>query len=105
MNLAQRYARVAALVDTDQLIAYLKHRGHLSLLPKIVRALQRMRTSVEVVTVAREHDATHLKKKFPGAAIVVDPKIVGGYIARSGTTITDASYRRSLVQLYHNTTT
>lgn len=104
MTLVERYAQVAALVDTTQLVAYLKHRRHLSLLPKIVRHMERRSSPHEVVVVAREHDRAKMHHKFPAAAIEVDPKIVGGYIARAGTEVTDASYRRALVQLYHNTT-
>lgn len=103
MNLVGRYVSVAAAVDTKKFVSYLKKRGHLSLLPRIVRALERSHTQGRVVLVASQDAVTGAHKKFPDASVVVDPKVVGGYIVRDGSTVTDASYRNALVQLYHNT--
>lgn len=105
MNLAQRYATVLTSVDAKKVLAYMKHRGHLSLLPKVLRVLEREREVGDTVVVASEKDVSKMKKKFPDTRVEVDPKLVGGYIARSGSTVTDASYRHALVQLYHNTIT
>lgn len=105
MNLVHRYATVLKSVDAKKVLAYMKLRGHLSLLPKIVRALEREPETQSTVVVAHEKDISKFKKKYPDARVEVDPKLVGGYIARSGTTVTDASYRHVLVQLYHNTIT
>ena len=103
MNLAQRYAVVAEHVETKKLLAYMKAKGHLSLLPKVVKHLERTPKSEHVVVVADEKDVSKMKKKFPESRIDVDQKIVGGYIARNGSEVTDASFRHALVTLYQNT--
>jgi len=103
MNLAQRYATVLKSVDAKKVLAYMKHKGHLSLLPKVLRALEREPEGGDRVVVAHEKDVSKLKKKYPDARVDVDQKLVGGFIARSGSTVTDASYRHALVQLYHHT--
>jgi len=42
MNLAQNYARILRDgVDAAKTLAYMKARGHLSLLPQVVRMLER----------------------------------------------------------------
>lgn len=105
MNLVQRYAQVLKEVDTKKVLAYMRARGHLSLLPKVVKQLEREPQKGDTVVVAHEKDVSKMKRKFSDAHIVVDEKIVGGYIARSGTMVTDASYRHALVTLYHNTIT
>lgn len=105
MNLAQRYATILKSVDAKKVLAYMKHRGHLSLLPKVVKVLEREPETGDVVVVAHEKEVSKFKKKYPDARIEVNPMLVGGHIVRSGTTITDASYRHALVQLYHNTIT
>ena len=84
-------------------MSYLKKRGHLSLLPRVVHALERSHAQGRVVLVASEAVVKDAQKKFPDASVVVDPEVVGGYIVREGSTVTDASYRNVLVQLYHNT--
>lgn len=103
MNLAYRYAQILKDVDTKKVLAYMKQKGHSSLLPKVVRILVRERPVGDTVTVAHDKDAAKMKKKFPESRIVIDEKLVGGYIARSGTSVTDASYRHALVSLYQNT--
>lgn len=105
MNLTQRYAQVLKSVDAKKVLAYMKRRGHLSLLPKVIRVLEREPVVGDTVVVAHEKDVSKLKKKYPDARVEVDSKLVGGYIARSGSTVTDASYRHALVQLYHHTIT
>lgn len=103
MNLVQRYAQVFKDVDAKKVLAYMKKRGHLSLLPQVVKVLEREPAQGAVVLVAHEKDVPKMKKKFPDARIDVDEKIVGGYISRDRTTVTDASYRHALVSLYQNT--
>lgn len=97
MTLAHNYATV--LKDGSkvaQVLAHMKAKGHLSLLPQVVRILSREIHTGEVVTVAHEKDATHFKH----AKVVIDPRVVGGHIHRNGSTVTDASYRTALVTLY-----
>lgn len=105
MSLASRYAQVLKDVDVTKVLRYMKARGHLSLLPKVVRILEREPASGDTVVVAHEKDVTKYKKKFPESRVEVDEKIVGGYISRSGTSVVDASYRHALVSLYQKTIT
>jgi F0F1-type ATP synthase delta subunit len=82
----------------------MRMKGHLSLLPNVVRALEREPETGTTVVVAHEKDVSKMHKKFPDARVEVDEKIVGGYIQRSENTVTDASFRHALVTLYQNTT-
>lgn len=86
--------------DAEKTIAYMKAKGHLSLLPRIVALMERQKTSDSTVVVAREEDVAHAKKEHPEADIVVDPQIVGGMLVRKGSVLLDATYRRSLVEIY-----
>lgn len=104
MNLAAQYARVAPHVDTKKFVAYLKKRGHLQLLPQVVRLLERERPVTDVVVVSEEADVQEFTKKFPGARIVVDPKIVGGYAVTGKGKVVDRTYRTALVNLYQKIT-
>jgi hypothetical protein len=99
MSLASNYATVFKSLDAKKVIAYMKQRGHVSLLPQVVRILAREKDEGETITVAHEKDA----KKFKDARIVVNPHIVGGYVRRDGSKLTDASFRRSLVEIYYKT--
>ncbi len=105
MNLVQCYAQVVKEVDTKKVLAYMRARGHLSLLPKVLKHLAREPEKSDLVVVAHSADVAKMKKKFPDTRIDVDEKLVGGYIARRGTVVTDASYRHALVTLYQNTIT
>lgn len=96
MSLAQNYATLLNDIAPARVVDYMKSRGHVSLLPQVVRILERKQESNHVVTVARKEDAPHT----PGATVVVDPRIVGGTITRKNNTLTDASYRRALVNIY-----
>lgn len=88
MSLAQHYARVFKELDTKQVVAYMKKRGHLSLLPQIVRILEREQVRPESVTITAKED----------------PRLVGGSLTLNGYTLTDRTYRRALVDLYHRIT-
>ena len=115
MNLAHTYAQTLESLGTkdaaEKVIERMRAKGHLSLLPQVVRILERS-DSVEhtVLTVAKKEDAqkhagaiTTLGGDPKNAKVVVDPRIVGNYMARHGQKFIDASYRRQLVSLYQKT--
>lgn len=116
MSLATYYAHLIHLHDTasyaTKVVAYMKKKGHTTLLSQVVRILERMpKKEGGVLTVARKADAKkfhpHIEQvggQSDSVRVVVDPSIVGGYIAQKGPTLLDASYRRALVQLYQNVT-
>lgn len=98
MNLIQNYASVlTGGADPKRTLALMKQKGHLSLLPQVVKVLEREKSEGEVMVVANEKDA----KGFKGN-VVVDSRIVGGYLKRSGSKIIDATYRKALVEIYKN---
>lgn len=100
MNLAHTYA--LALKDTDikKVVAYMKAKGHLSLLPQILRIMERSPQRGDVLTVAKEEDIAGAQKRFPEAEVSVDPRIVGGFLLRKAGRVTDATYRKALVNIY-----
>ncbi len=97
MNLATTYATLAQDVEPAKVVAYMRSRGHLSLLPTVLRILERAPDTRPTVTVAHERDAKGHNKD---ERVIVDPKIVGGTIKRNGSQYRDASYRNALVTLY-----
>lgn len=119
MNLAHAYAKLiqdasesgAARVFVDKLVAHMKAKGHLSLLPQVLRVLDRMPNSNEaVVTVKSEEDVRRFKEEMKAflsengytdkPRVVVDPNIVGGFTARAGGKMLDRSFRSALVNIY-----
>lgn len=96
-------------------IAYLKRRGHLSLVPAILNRVARLERAEQktTVTLARASDAdrfaasiaSHLTT-LPGAgdtyAVVVDERVVGGYQVAAAGKLIDRTYRTALVRLYHS---
>ena len=118
MALADTYATIIRGVPQEKvsgylprLLAFMKARGHLSLLPTIVRILEREPNDTKVtVVVAREHDAKKFAQSISESLkllgteekplISVDPHIVGGHIVRTGSHVVDKSFRNALVQLY-----
>ena len=104
MSLASNYAAVMKDLEVKKVVAYMKSKGHLSLLPQVLNILERGTGDTDVVRVARKEDLHLVEKKFPGATMVVDPTIVGGYLARKGSKLIDATYRKTLVTIYRNTT-
>ncbi len=120
MSLANAYAQVIreipegkASAFVPRLFAFMKSRGHLSLLPQVLRILERQPAdaSVPMVVVAKESDV----KKFSSAIretlaklapeekthrTIVDPRAVGGYSVRAGSRTIDRSFRSALVSLY-----
>lgn len=85
---AKHYAAVLRTLDTEQVLAYMRHRGHLSLLPQVLSILEREqpRPASKTVTAAE------------------DPRIVGGSYTLDGYMLEDRTYRTALVQLYKKIT-
>ncbi|HEY9585329.1 MAG TPA: F0F1 ATP synthase subunit delta [Candidatus Paceibacterota bacterium] len=105
-----------------QFVAIVAGNGHAHLLPKIVRSLERTlrreekKETIEV-TSAKElstGDVTELLKREPFKHALsplhkkvvrkTDPTLVGGTIVRTGALRIDASYKRSLLELYRHVT-
>jgi len=112
MSLANAYARVLRDVPErdvsaylKKLMAFMKSRGHLSLLPQVVRILEREPSggNEPVAVVAKESDAKKFAKEIAGARVVVDPRAVGGYTLRTGSTLIDKSFRSALIAIYQKT--
>jgi F0F1-type ATP synthase delta subunit len=95
----------------------LARRGHERLLPRIVRtlereALRRTGAGTATLTVAKASDADSavvqslLKEMSVGETpmVVIDETIIGGWKLRSGDTEIDATYKTTLINLYHTIT-
>lgn len=95
----------------DSTVAYLKKKGALALLPKVVLHLSRIASHVhagERIVVAKNANtkdvrdaAQHfgLSKDVP---LVEDDSLIGGYVlAKKGEQI-DASYKRALLTIYRS---
>jgi F0F1-type ATP synthase delta subunit len=121
MALADTYAKVIREKGKDvsaqyveSLIAFMKSKGHLSLLPSVVRILEREpETHRASIVVARAEDAKKFARsiadslKLLGTEVMpaasVDARIVGGHIVRAGSQIVDKSFRNALVEMYRKT--
>jgi F0F1-type ATP synthase delta subunit len=80
----------------------LARRGHERLLPRIVRTLERevvRRTDSAVVVSLLKEMAVGEKP-----TVVIDETIIGGAKLRSGDTEIDATYKTTLINLYHTIT-
>lgn len=119
--LAEHYAQ--ALIElgekahSERLILVLKKKGHLALLPSIVREYGKLserqgRQEEGELVVARKEDidelktyikeyAAHLETGFPSGRIVENPALIGGFVLRKGEHEVDASYRTRLLNLYN----
>jgi F0F1-type ATP synthase delta subunit len=95
----------------------LARRGHERLLPRIVRtlereALRRTGDGTAMLTVAKPADADSaiaqsLLREMTvdeKPTIVIDETIIGGAKLRSGDTEIDATYKTTLIYLYHTIT-
>ncbi|PIR85558.1 hypothetical protein COU15_00480 [Candidatus Kaiserbacteria bacterium CG10_big_fil_rev_8_21_14_0_10_45_20] len=121
MSLARTYATVFRELSksnapevVEQMITYMKQKGHLSVLPEMLRIVEReQQERAEVhISVARESDTEKHKKDIEEALQAVgsngssrtsiDPNIVGGFSVRSGSRMVDATIRTSLVNIYQN---
>jgi F0F1-type ATP synthase delta subunit len=101
----------------ESLIALLKRRGHLALLPKIIRSIQELgiRAEKESGLLVTLGDHAHLKrfeaeieataKEVFGDAssrsVSVDPTLVGGFVLKRGDVRVDASYKRHLISFFN----
>lgn len=97
----------------ESLIAFLKRKGALRLLPRVLYAYERiMAQAVQKKTtliVAHEDEASTAFASHPSLSkndtrIVVDTTLIGGYIVRTSDTRHDASHKGALLKLYHNIT-
>ena len=121
MNLANAYAELVkdapegkeGVQFADRLVAYMKAKGHLSLLPRVLKIAERLPKKGEaVVTVGSEADLAKLKPKIKESlktmgteekpSVIIDPRIVGGYLARFGGKAIDKSFRSALTAVYRN---
>jgi F0F1-type ATP synthase delta subunit len=95
----------------------LARRGHERLLPRIVRTLERealRRTGAgsTILTVAKAADADSVAVQsllremaiVEKPTVVIDETIIGGAKLRSGDTEIDATYKTTLINLYHTIT-
>lgn len=116
--LSNAYAAILREKGSEQgfikkLRAFMAHRGHLSLLPEIVRVLERdpMRKGARVYLAKHEDGRKHSKDireslKLLGeeeAETIIDPDSVGGYKVLANSNVIDRSYRTALVSLYQKT--
>lgn len=92
------------------LVAHLKEKGRVKLLPGILRSLvtlqERNRTLGATVEVAHEKDAKHALAEAKALGIeadkaVVNPILLSGWRARKEGMLVDRSGKRALSDLYH----
>ena len=97
-----------------RLVTILKRRGHIKLLPKIARNLERLleqhtRTKTANVRVAKKTHEEKYKKEIDNArrelglekaTTVLDETLIGGYVVEGGSKMIDASYKTALLKLY-----
>ncbi len=100
----------------QKLVIYMKAHGHLSILPAVVRRVERTGAAAPaaLVTVANATDAAALAPKIASAlstlgvegdyALSVDQNIVGGYSVVARHKVIDQTYRKALVDLYQRIT-
>lgn len=107
----QAAARNAGAPFAEKMLAYMKRRGHLSILPAALRKVHAMGVKGTAhVTLARAEDAKTFAPRIAAALsalgvekeydVRVDDRAVGGYSVRANGKVIDQSYRRSLVELY-----
>ncbi len=95
----------------------LARRGHERLLPRIVRTLERegsrrtgAGTSTITVAKAADADSTFVASLLKEMAVnekptvVIDETVIGGAKLRHGDTEIDATYKTTLINLYHTLT-
>ncbi len=123
MSLANAYAKT--LLDAgktsdskdfvEKTLAFMKAKGHLSLLPQIVKIIEQTpeNANVATVVVAKESDGQKFKSRIDASLktlgaikrqTLVDARIVGGYSIRFGSHSIDNSFRNTLVSLYKEST-
>ena len=122
MSLANSYAQTIINVTAHgskadfvtKLVAFMKSRGHLSLLPQVIRIVERApNPSQATVTVRSAHDEKKYKDAITKAlkdlgieghhTTVEDPNLVGGFMVQGKGKVIDNSFRSALVKIYQNT--
>lgn len=97
----------------DSLIAHLKSEGRVKLLPRILAELKKLEATAATLSptleVASEAEvvAATAEAKAEGIAtdkVTVNPNLVKGWRARSGSTLIDRSAKRALIDLYRRIT-
>jgi F0F1-type ATP synthase delta subunit len=91
--------------------------GRGALLPRIARAFARIaqqsdnrtRTTVTIADPAHEalarREVTHTHGDAKDIRVVIDPTLIGGWRLESGEQLTDASYKKQLLNIYRTVTT
>jgi F0F1-type ATP synthase delta subunit len=93
------------------LVAVLKRHGREALLPRVARAFERtasraaLRTQTRI-TVARAADAAAAQQAAGAtdAHVTVDDSLIGGWRLEQNGILTDNSYKRHLLDIYHRAT-
>jgi len=94
----------------DSFVAYIKKRGYLGLLPRILIEFQKLHAqsakSDTTVVVAKETDIASIlaKHQIDTADTKVDPSIIGGYQIETEGSFIDASHKSALIKLYQSLT-
>lgn len=104
----------------ERFVDTVRGNGHAHMLPKIIRAYERItqraekRSTIEVTTAEEcaQDEVTKLLRKEPFAHVLlpthkkvvrkVDPTLIGGAIVRTGGVRIDASFKRKLQELYQS---
>lgn len=106
----RRGADEATLVEG--LVAHLKEEGRTKLLPGILRELKRLEARnsklAPSIEVASEAEAASAKSAAESvgitAPVTINPSLIRGWRARSGSTLVDRSAKQALVDLYQKIT-
>ena len=90
------------------LLESLKTSGRTTLMPRILRAFERLaereaKQSRERIFVAREKDGAHAKHAAGSqhAQVHVDETLIGGWRLEAGETLVDASWKKYLLEMYN----
>ncbi len=100
----------------ERLGEILKRHGHEALYPRILQSLkarfaQDMLRGTATVRLAKDADEKKYTKeigaflesqKLSASEIVVDETLIGGYVFEGGGSRVDASYKKSLLNIYKN---
>lgn len=108
-SLAHTIAKTPS-ITADSVVAFLKSKGAVSLLPRVLASLQRIAekaTSGERVVVAtkKDTDAALASAAVVGidpkhAQVTVDDTLIGGYIVSKKGSQIDTSYKSALLSMY-----
>ncbi|MES2931113.1 MAG: F0F1 ATP synthase subunit delta [Patescibacteria group bacterium] len=97
----------------DGLMKHLKEEGRMKLLPGILRELKRLQTengkllpSLEIASEADRASAVAGAKEagITASDVTVNPSLIRGWRARSGSVLVDRSAKQALVDLYQKIT-